>query len=57
MVHYYDPGDEPTLAWVEQILKSNGIEYCLRQEVGTETLAAQIFVAEEDISKADELLR
>jgi len=57
MVHYYDPGDEPTLARVEQILKSNGIEYCLRQEVGTETLAAQIFVAEEDISKADELLR
>jgi hypothetical protein len=57
MVHYYDPGDEPTLARVEQILKSNGIEYCLRQEAGMETLAAQVFVAEEDISKADELLR
>lgn len=57
MVHYYDPGNEPTLTRVEQILKSNGIEYCLRREVGTETLAAQVFVAEEDIFRADELLR
>jgi hypothetical protein len=56
MVHYYDPGDEPTLARVEQILKSNGIEYSLRHEAGTDSLAAQIFVAEEDISRADELL-
>lgn len=55
MVRFYNPKDEAELARVEAILRKGGIEYFLSEApAGT---AREIKVAEEDIPKAEELMR
>jgi hypothetical protein len=56
MALFYDPIDEADLARVEAILSRNGIEYFLRHEPEQGIGPSQIYVAEEDIPKAEELL-
>lgn len=56
MARFYDPKDETDLARVESILKGGAIEYFLR-EGGINPPGKEIHVAEEDIPRAEELLR
>ncbi len=56
MVRYYDPKDAADLARVEAVLKKGGIEYFLRGEPEAGIGPMQVFVAEEDLPKAEELL-
>lgn len=56
MTRFYDPKDESDLARVETILKRGAIEYFLREsDAGLK--AKEIHVAEEDFSRAEELLQ
>ena len=56
MVRYYDPKDAADLARVEAVLKKGGVEYFLRREPEAGIGPMQLFVAEEDLPKAEELL-
>src|SRR6266702_1891972 len=56
MVRYYDPKDAADLARVEAALKKGGIEYFLRREPEAGIGPMQVFVAEEDLPMAEELL-
>jgi hypothetical protein len=57
MALFYDPKDETDLARVEAILKSGGIEYFLRRETVAGIGPFQVHVAEEDVPRAEDLLR
>lgn len=57
MVRFYDPRDEADQQKVEQILRSQGIEYFLHRETEPGIGPCQILVAEEDLPYAEELLR
>lgn len=57
MVRFYDPKDKADLARVEKLLKEGGVEYFLVPETTAGIGPAQIDVAEEDLPKAEELLR
>jgi aspartokinase len=57
MVRFYDPKDKHDMARVESILRKAGIEYCLGSESIEGLGPWQIQVAEEDVPKAEELLR
>lgn len=57
MVRFYDPKDEADLSRVEAILKEGGIEYFLAREPEESIGPYQVHVAEEDLPKAEELLR
>jgi len=54
MVRFYDPEDENDLARVEELLRRNGIEYCLTP--GNGRWPMEISVAEEDVRQAETLL-
>jgi len=56
MVRFYDPIDKSDQRRVEQVLRSGGIEYCLRQESEPGLGSSQILIAEEDIPQAEGLL-
>lgn len=56
MVKFYDPKSEADLARVEKVLKSEGIEYFLAREP-EKGLSLQVQVAEEDLPKANELIK
>lgn len=57
MVRFYDPKDEADLARVEAILKRGGIGYFLRREPVAGIGPQQVFVAEEDLPCAEELVQ
>lgn len=57
MAMFYDPKDSADLARVEAILKQGGIEYFLRREPEVGLGPLQVHVAEEDIPRAEKLLR
>ncbi len=57
MVRFYDPRDEKDLNHVEAILRQGGIEYFLIPEKTEGLSPCQVHVAEEDLPKAEELLR
>ncbi len=57
MVRFFDPKDEAELARVEAILKRGGIEYFVSREPEKGIGPLQIQVAEEDLPKAEELVR
>ena len=57
MVKFYDPKDEVDLARVEVILRSGGIEYFLCREPEKGIGPLQVHVAEEDLPRAEQLLR
>jgi hypothetical protein len=57
MTLFYDPKDERDLARVENILQGAGIEYFLRPEPINGIGPFQVHVAEEDVPRAEELLR
>ena len=57
MAFFYDPKDEAELARVESILKHGGIEYFLRSEPEAAIGPLQVHVAEEDMPRAEKLLR
>jgi len=57
MTRFYDPADARDLARVEAVLKAGGIEYFLRREPEAGIGPMQVHVAEEDLPRADELLR
>jgi hypothetical protein len=57
MVRFYDPKDKDDLARVVALLQGGGIEYSLSVEGAEGIGPCQIQVAEEDIPKAEELLR
>ncbi|HEY6838070.1 MAG TPA: DUF2007 domain-containing protein [Geobacteraceae bacterium] len=57
MVRFYDAKDKAELEKVEKLLKAGGIEYFLVPGNPPGIAAAQIDVAEEDLPKAEELLR
>lgn len=57
MVRFYDPKDKADLDKVEKLLRAGGIEYFLVPGKTPGIAAAQIDVAEEDLPKAEELLR
>jgi hypothetical protein len=57
MAMFYDPKDSADLARVETILKEGGIEYFLRSEPQSGIGPLQVHVAEEDIPRAEKLLR
>ena len=56
MVKFYDPRNEEELARVEKVLKSEGIEYFLAPQ-SEKGLSLQVQVAEEDLPKANELVK
>ena len=56
MVRFYDPKDAADLARVEEMLKKRGVEYFLRREPEAGIGPMQVFVAEEDLPMAEELL-
>jgi hypothetical protein len=56
MVSFYDPRDREDQSNVEQILSTEGIEYCTRQQTGPGITPQQILVAEEDLPKAEALM-
>jgi hypothetical protein len=56
MVKFYDPKNEEDLARVEKVLKAEGIEYFLAREP-EKGLSLQVQVAEEDLPKANELIK
>lgn len=57
MVKFYDPRDEIDLARVEAILSNGGIEYFLSREPEAGIGPLQVHVAEEDLPRAERLLR
>ena len=57
MVRFYDPKDRHDMARVENILRKGGIEYALMGETEPGIAPWQIRVAEEDVPRAEELLR
>ncbi len=57
MVRFYDAKDKAELEKVEKLLKEGGIEYFLVPGKTPGIAPAQIDVAEEDLPKAEELLR
>jgi len=57
MAVFYDPKDERDLARVKAVLDKEGIEYFLRREPAAGIGSMQVVVAEEDIPRAEELLR
>ncbi|KAF0216098.1 MAG: hypothetical protein FD174_3860 [Geobacteraceae bacterium] len=57
MVLFYDPKDASDLARVEAVLKKGGIEYFLRREPEAGIGPMQVHVAEEDMPKAEKLVR
>jgi hypothetical protein len=56
MVRFYDPIDLSDQQHVEQVLRSGGIEYFLRDESDPGLGSSQILIAEEDIPQAEKLL-
>lgn len=56
MVRFYDPKDAADLARVEAVLKKGAVEYFLRREPEAGIGPMQVFVAEEDLPLAEELL-
>ena len=56
MTLFYDPKDERDLFRVKVILDKAGIEYSLCHEPAAGIGPMQVFVAEEDIPLAEELL-
>jgi hypothetical protein len=56
MVRFYDPVDSSDQKKVEQALRSGGIEYFLRDAPAAGLNASEIFVAEEDLPEAEQLL-
>ena len=57
MAVFYDPKDELDLARVKATLDKGGIEYFLRREPAAGIGPMQVHVAEEDMPKAEKLLR
>ena len=57
MAVFYDPKDDRDLARVKAVLDKEGIEYFLRREPAAGIGPMQVLVAEEDIPKAEMLLR
>ncbi len=57
MTRFYDPKDDADLARVEAVLQKGGIEYFLRRDPEAGIGPLQVHVAEEDIPKAEKLLR
>lgn len=57
MVLFYDPADERELDRVVHLLQNNGIEFFLRPEPVKGIGPQQVHVAEEDLARAEELLR
>jgi hypothetical protein len=57
MVKFYDPKNEEDLARVEKVLRSEGIEYFLSREPEKGLAALQVQVAEEDLPRANELIK
>ena len=57
MAVFYDPKDDLDLARVKAALDKGGIEYFLRREPTAGIGPMQVHVAEEDIPKAEKLLR
>lgn len=57
MTLFYDPLDGNDQERVENILKKGGVEYFLREEPEKRLAPFQIHVAEEDMPRAEELLR
>ncbi len=57
MTRFYDPKDDKDLARVEAVLQKGGIEYFLRREPEAGIGPLQVHVAEEDVPKAEKLLR
>lgn len=57
MALFYDPKDEVDQARVETVLKHGGVEYFLRPEPTGGIGPFQVHVAEEDLPRAEELLR
>ena len=57
MAVFYDPKDERDLARVKAVLDKEGIEYFLRREPAAGIGPMQVHLAEEDIPRAEELLR
>lgn len=56
MVLFYEPKNEAELERVEGILRQGGIEYFLRREPEKGLGPMQVYVAEEDVPKALELV-
>ena len=57
MAVFYDPKDDRDLGRIKAILDEGGIEYFLRREPAAGIGSMQVVVAEEDIPKAEKLLR
>ena len=53
---FYDPHDEADQQRVETILRENGISYELHQEPVTGKGPMQIFVADKDLARAENLI-
>lgn len=56
MVRFYDPIDSIDQKRVEEVLRSGGVEYFLRDESDPGLGSCQILIAEEDIPRAEKLL-
>lgn len=56
MSKFYDPKDEAELARVEELLRKGGIEYFVAASPQGAGISKEIEVAEEDVSRAEELL-
>lgn len=56
MALFYDPHDEADQERVETILRGNGITYELHPEPVTGKGPMQIFVAEKDLARAEDLI-
>jgi len=57
MVRFYDPKDEADRARVEAVLHKGGIEYFVAAAPAQAGIPVEIEVAEEDVLKAEELLK
>jgi hypothetical protein len=57
MARFYDPKNDRDLTRVEAILRHGGVEYFLRSETVRGLGSMQVHVAEEDIPRAEKLLR
>jgi hypothetical protein len=56
MVLFYETKNEGDLERVEGVLRGKGIEYTLRREPEQGLAPCRIYVAEEDIPEAQEIL-
>jgi hypothetical protein len=56
MVIFYDPLDSLEQQRIESVLRSGGVEYCLRDGPEAALRSSQILVAEEDVPTAEKLL-